>query len=166
MLVLALPLAGQIISYMLGISNVLQQDAMLGAQATALARMFSLAAPIALLNSGLYALPIAALAGSYRLIAPGELLPSGPGTYAAVRAVADGFALALRLASPMVIAGIVWHVAAGLLARLVPRIQVYFLALPGQILGGLVLLAVLAAALLAAWQNAVQIGFDALPGLR
>ncbi len=52
-----------------------------------------------------------------------------------------------------------------LLARLVPRVQVYFLALPGQILGGLVLLAALAASMLAAWQDAVRTGFDALPGL-
>ncbi len=166
LLVLSLPLAGQILAYMLGISNVLQQDPDLGPQTTALARMFSLAAPVAILASGLYALPIAALAGSYELIAPGALLPTGPGTEVVVHAVSQAFALAVRLASPLIIASIVWHVATGLLARLVPRVQVYFLALPGQILGGLVLLAALAATMLAAWQTAVQSGFDALPGLR
>ncbi len=166
LLVLALPLAGQILAYMLGISNVLQQDPDLGPQTTALARMFSLAAPVAILASGLYSLPIAALAGSYELIAPGALLPTGPGTEVVVHAVSQAFALAVRLASPLIIASIVWHVATGLMARLVPRVQVYFLALPGQILGGLLLLAALAASILAAWQTAVQSGFDALPGLR
>ncbi|HEX5325754.1 MAG TPA: flagellar biosynthetic protein FliR [Acetobacteraceae bacterium] len=165
LLVLALPLAGEVISYMLGISSVLQPDPELGAQTTALSRMFSLAAPVAVLASGLYALPVLALAGSYRLITPGSLLPSGAGTESAVHAVAVAFGLAVRLASPFVIVGIVWQVAAGLLARLIPRVQVYFLSLPGQILGGLVLLAVLTAALLTAWQQAVQSGFDALPGL-
>ena len=77
LLVQALPITGQIVSYMLGLSNVLQPDPVLGAQSTALARLLSLAAPVLLLASGLYALPIAALAGSYRLIAPGALLPSG-----------------------------------------------------------------------------------------
>jgi len=165
MLVMALPIAGQLLSYMLGVSNVLQLDPELGAQTTALGRLFSLAVPVAVLSSGLYALPVAALAGSYRLIPPGALLPAGAGTDVAVRAMADGFSLALRLASPLVIASLVWHVAAALLARLVPRVQVYFLALPGQILGGLVLLAALAASILAAWQEAVRAGFDALPGL-
>jgi flagellar biosynthesis protein FliR len=165
MVVMALPIAGQMMSYMLGVSNVLQQDPEMGAQSTALGRLFSLAVPLAVLGSGLYTLPIAALAGSYRLIAPGAVMPVGDGTEAAVRAMADGFGLALRLASPLVIASLVWHVAAGLLARLVPRVQVYFLALPGQIVGGLVLLAVLAPAILAAWQVAVRAGFDALPGL-
>jgi flagellar biosynthetic protein FliR len=151
---------------MLGLSNVLAPDPDLGAQTTALARLFSLAAPVALLTSGLYALPVAALAGSYRLIAPGALLPIGSGTEVVVGAVTQAFVLALRLASPLVIAGIVWHIVTGLLARLVPRVQVYFLALPGQIFGGLVLLAALAASLIVAWQTAVETGFNALPGLR
>ena len=166
MLVMALPIAGQILSYMLGVSNVLQQDAEMGAQTTALGRLFSLAVPVAMLGSGLYALPITALAGSYRLIAPGAVVPAGGGTEAALRAMADGFGLALRLASPLVIASLVWHVATALLARLAPRVQVYFLTLPGQILGGLVLLAMLAPAIMTAWQDAVWAGFDALPGQR
>ena len=77
MVVLALPVAGQLMSYMLGLSNVLQPDAELGAQATALGRMLALAAPVAILASGLYAPALAALAGSYRLVAPGALVPFG-----------------------------------------------------------------------------------------
>ena len=71
----------------------------------------------------------------------------------------------MRLASPFLLVAIVWNVATGLLARLVPRLQVYFVAMPGQILGGIVLLAVLATALLTAWQAGVRAGFAALPGL-
>jgi flagellar biosynthesis protein FliR len=86
-------------------------------------------------------------------------------TETAVGAAADSFALAIRLASPFLLASIVWHVATGLLARLVPRLQVYFVAMPGQILGGIVLLAAVATALLTAWQAAVRSGFAGLPGL-
>ena len=125
LLVQALPIAGQIVSYMLGLSNVLQPDPVLGAQSTALARLLGLAAPVLLLASGLYALPIAALAGSYRLIAPGALLPSGDASESVVQGVAQAFALALRLAAPFVLASIVWQIALALLARLVPRLQVY-----------------------------------------
>jgi len=60
---------------------------------------------------------------------------------------------------------VVWHVVIGLLARLVPNVPVYFVALPGQILGGLVLLAALAAMLLTTWMDAVGAGFAHLPGL-
>ena len=161
---LALPMAGQFIAYLLGISTVLQPDAELGPQTTALASLFQIIAPLAVLVTGLYAQPLAALAGSYRLIPPGALLPSGDGTTLAISAVAQAFALALQLASPFLIAGIVWHVVIGLMARLVPRLQVYFIAMPGQILGGLVLLAGLGGTVLAAWQDTVRDSFAMLPG--
>jgi flagellar biosynthetic protein FliR len=164
LLCLALPTAAQFIAYLLGISTVLQPDAELGPQSTALAALFGIAAPLAILVSGLYVLPLTALAGSYRLIPAGTLLPAAAGTATAVAAVGQTFALALRLASPFVLAAIVWHVAIGLVARLVPRLQIYFVSMPGQIVGGLVLLAVLFGTILAAWQDAVRDGLAALPG--
>ncbi len=164
LLVLALPIAGQFISYMLGVANVLQPDPELGSQATPIERLFDLAASLAILVTGLYALPLAALAGSYRLVAPGALLPAADTAQTAVHAVGFAFALAVRLASPFLLVSIVWHVATGLLARLVPRMQVYFVVMPGQILGGMALLVVTAGALLSAWLSAVQIGFSQLPG--
>jgi len=62
-LVLALPMAGQILATLLGVSSVLQFDPEMGPQTSALARLFALAAPVLVLASGLYALPIEALAG-------------------------------------------------------------------------------------------------------
>jgi len=165
LLVLALPVAGQFISYMLGIANVLQPDPQLGAQATPIARLFSIAAPVAILISGLYAIPLAALAGSYRLIPAGTLLPAADATQTSVRVVGQTFSLAVQLASPFLLAAIVWHVAIGLLARLVPRLQVYFVVMPGQIVGGIALLVILATTLLTAWQAALRTGFATLPGL-
>jgi flagellar biosynthesis protein FliR len=164
LLVLALPIAGQFIAYMLGVANVLQPDLELGSQATPIARLFDVVAPVVILVSGLYALPLAALAGSYGLIPAGTMLPAADTAATAARAVGTAFTLAVRLASPFLLVSIVWHVATGLLARLVPRMQVYFVALPGQIVGGLVLLGVLATALLSAWEAAVRTGFSLLPG--
>ena len=165
LLVLALPIAGQFIAFMLGVSNVLVTDPELSGQSSALEQLFSLAAPLALLISGLYAVPLEALAGSYHVIAPGTLLPAGDGTELAVRAVGQCFALALELASPFVLAAIVWTVVIGLVARLVPNVPVYFVAMPGQILGGLALLAVLGGALMATWMDATTAGFARLPGM-
>jgi flagellar biosynthesis protein FliR len=164
LLVLALPVAGQFISYMLGVANVLQPDPELGSQATPIERLFDIAASLAVLVTGLYALPLAALAGSYRLVSAGTFLPATDSAQTAVHAVGFAFALAVRLASPFLLVSIVWHVATGLLARLVPRMQVYFVVMPGQILGGIALLAVTSAALLGAWQSAVLTGFSLLPG--
>jgi len=162
---LAFAIGGQLIAYMLGLANVLQPDPVLGSAATPVSRLFALAAPLAVLASGLYGLPLAALAGSYHLIPPGTMLPAADSAETAVRAVAAAFTLALRIASPFLLVAIVWNVAMGLLMRLVPRLQIYFVAMPGQIIGGILLLAILSGTLLSAWDTAVRSGFAALPGL-
>ena len=164
LIVLALPVAAQFIAYMLGLSSVLLPDAEMGPQTTALAKLFELAAPVLILVSGLYTLPLTALDGSYRLIPPGSLIPAADSALVAVRSLTQAFELALRLAAPFVLAAILWNAAAGLAARLVPRLQIFFLAMPGQILGGLLLLAGLSGALVSAWQEAVSRAFQALPG--
>jgi flagellar biosynthetic protein FliR len=165
LLVIALPMAAQIIAGMIGLSNVLQPDAQLGPQTSALARLFALAAPVAIMAAGLHALPLAALEGSYHVIPAGLALPAGDAAQTVVVAVGGSFALALRLAAPFVLAAIVWNIALGLLSRLVPQLQIYFAAMPGQIAGGLLLLGLLATTVIAAWLAALRAGFGALPGL-
>ncbi len=161
---LALPMAGQVISFMLGLSSVIVPDPELG-QASGLMKLFSLATPLLVLGTGLWTLPVAALAGSYALAPPGHFLLVADGAEAAVRAVAAAFGLALRLAAPFVLASVVWQAALGILARLIPQMQVYFVAMPGQILGGLALLGLLAAGVADAWLSTARDAFAALPGL-
>ncbi len=165
LVVLALPAAGQVVSLMTGLSSVLQPDALLGAQSAAIGKLFSVLAPVLVLSTGLYALPLSALSGSYAVFPAGGGLSSSDLAETAVQAVGGSFALALRLASPFVLLSIIWQVTLGLLSRLVPQIQVYFLALPGQVLGGLLLVALLSAAILHAWLAAVSDRFASLPGL-
>ena len=164
LLALALPIAGMMISYMTGLSSVLQQDPALG-QTSVTGKLFGLVAPVLILGSGIYALPLSALAGSYRLIPPGSWLPIGDATQTVVGAVGQSFALALRLAAPFVFANLLWQAALAICARLVPQLQIHTAALPGQILGGLLLMAMLSLGLLGAWSEAVRDGFAALPGL-
>ena len=94
---LALPMAGQIISFMLGLSSIITPDPVLG-QSSTMMRLFSLACPVLVLGSGLWALPVEALAGSYNLVPPGSLLSLPDSAQAVVGAVGTAFGLALRLA--------------------------------------------------------------------
>ena len=163
-LALALATGAQFIAYTIGISNVLQSDPELGPQTTAVARLFDAAAPLLILLTGLYRMPLSAMEGLYRLIPAGTMLPPADSLQTVLRGTADGFVLALRLAGPFVLASLVWHLATGLLARFLPRLQVYFVAVPGQILGGFLLLTALSGALLSAWLEALRTGLAALPG--
>ncbi len=147
---LALAGCGQIMSLATGHSSVLQPDPLLGAQTSVLGRLFN-------------TLPLTALAASYHVFPAGGTLPSSDLAEAAVRAVGASFSLSLRLASPFLLVSIVWQSGLGLLSRLVPQIQVYFAAMPAQLLGGLLLLALMSAAILSAWATTLQDAFSALP---
>jgi flagellar biosynthetic protein FliR len=163
---LAMAMAGQAVALLLGLAQAMVPDPDLGGMGTATGRMFSLAAAVVVLTSGLYAIPLRALVESYALLPVGEPFPAGAGAEAMAGSGADSLALALRLAAPFVLAAVVINVALGLLARIAPQVQVYFIAIPGQVLAGLALLGLVFPALLGAFAEAARAAFLALPGLR
>ena len=163
-IVLALPIAAQYIGFLVGLSSVLQPDSELGSQSTALGKLFELAAPLMMLLFGLYTLPLTALNGLFQLIPLGQLLPAADTTQSAMNAVITALNLALQLASPFVVIGIVWHLAMGQIARMASRMQIYFVSTPGQIVFGLVLLMLTASAIIMAWQDGARTFLSTLPG--
>jgi flagellar biosynthetic protein FliR len=163
---LAFSVAGQAISALIGLQGMLMADPELGGHATALARCFGLLAAVLVLATGLYAVALRALVESYAVIQAGAPLPPGAAAEAIAAAGAACLELALRLAAPFVIAAVVLNVALGLLSRLVPQVQTFFVVVPGQVLGGIALLALLAPSLILAYAEALGGAFAALPGLR
>lgn len=161
---LALPVAGQIIALATGLSSVLQPDVNFGAQTSGPGQLLGRLLPVLLLGSDLWMLPLGAIAGSYAIWPPGSMPPSGDVMDLVLRGTEAEMALALRLAAPFLFIGAIWQVAMGLISRLVPQLQIYFAALPGQVLGGLLLLSVLAGALARVFLAAAEAQFSTLPG--
>lgn len=161
---LALPAAGQIVSLSTGHSSILQPDQNFGAQTAVVGQLFGRLAPVLILASGLYIMPLTALAGSYAALPPGRPLPGADLTDIIVHATTSHFALALQLAAPFLLLSTMWQTGLGLVARLVPHMQIHFAALPGQLLGGLLLLALLASPVSQRWRLDVSASFAALPG--
>lgn len=160
---LALAQAGQVTGLMIGLASPLQGDAMLGAQGVALARLLALLGAVVVLGSGLYAIPLRALAESYAVLPPGAPLAAGPVAEAVAAAAGESLGLAIRLAGPFVLLAVLGNLALALLARVAPQVQVFILAAPAQILAGILVLALLLPALLATWQEAAREAFLALP---
>ena len=83
---------------------------------------------------------------SYKVFSPGELLPSGDIAALATRAFSAAFKIGMQLAAPFLVFGLVFNIGLGVLARLMPQMQVYFVGVPLSILVGfLILIGVLAA---------------------
>jgi flagellar biosynthesis protein FliR len=163
-LVISLPYAGQVIADFAGLANVLLPSPELGAQTTAVSRFYEMMVPTLIFSSDLYKALLSALAGYYRLVPAGSLAGGSDNAATSVAVIAECFDLALRLAAPFFVASVAWNMALGLITRLVPRLPVFFVALPGQIWLGLLLLAIVAAPTIGAWMEAMRATLGALPG--
>jgi flagellar biosynthetic protein FliR len=164
--VTALAMAGQAIAALVGLAGMLVADPALGAQGTALGRAFGLLATVLVLATGLHGVALGALVESYTLLPAGAPFPAGAAAEAVAAAGAASLDLALRLAAPFILGAVVLNVALGLLARLAPQVQTFFIAVPGQILAGLALLMLLAPPMLVGFEAAIRAAFLGLPGLR
>jgi flagellar biosynthetic protein FliR len=161
---LALAMAGQAIATLIGLQGLLATDPELGGQGTALGRAFALITACLVLGTGLHAIALRALVESYAILPAGNPLPLGAAAEAVAEAGAASLSLALRLAAPFVIGAAVLNLSLGLLARLAPQVQTFFIAVPGQILAGIALLGLLAPPMLAVFSEALRNALQALPG--
>ncbi|WP_186336023.1 flagellar biosynthetic protein FliR [Komagataeibacter melaceti] len=161
----ALAISMQIIAVFTGLASVLQPDAELGAGSTAISHMASSLIPVIFLITGLYILPLAAITGSYNLFPPGHMPLVGDMARSVTDSTSQTFALALQLAAPFVLIGTLWPAMLGVLNRLLPAIQVYSLAMPAQLLGGVLLLAMLIQVMTGFWQQRMSDLLVGLPGI-
>jgi flagellar biosynthesis protein FliR len=134
--------AGSVIALQIGIASALVADPTTQQQA-AITGNFLLALTVVLIfATGLDHMTLKGLVGTYAIFPPGEVPPMGDVADHAARIVADSFAVAIAMTAPFLVYGIVFAVALGLLARLMPTLQVFFIAMPMQILAGFALMAV------------------------
>lgn len=164
---MSLTISAQILSIFTGMTSVLQPDNQLGSSSTAISHMANSLAPVILLSSGLYALPLHAISGSYTLFPPGQItgLMVGDMAMSVTRATSETIQIAMQLAAPFILIGTLWPAMLGVLNRLMPSIQVYSTAIPAQILGGIFLLAMLVQVMSGTWAERIQGILSNLPGL-
>jgi flagellar biosynthetic protein FliR len=162
--VMALAVAGQLVAVLVGLSALLVSDPDMGSGGTALSRAFGLLAAVLVLATGLHGLALSALLGSYAALPAGDPFPGGLAAETVARAGAESLALALRLAAPFIIGAVVLNLALGLLARLAPGVQTFFVAVPGQILAGFALLMLLAPPMLMAFEASLRASLAELAG--
>ena len=80
---------------------------------------------------------IGAIARSYVLFPPDRAVPVGDAAELAIRTVGESFALGVQLAAPVIVFSLVLNLAAGLIGRMLPQFQIFFVATPINVLVGL-----------------------------
>ena len=101
----------------------------------------------------LHHLAIGAIAGSYKMIQPGGRLPTSDMLQLVVQLTSSSFALGFQLAAPFLVFGFAVYAALGVLARLMPQLQVFFVAVPINIVAGFVIMLAMIGAIMTLFLN-------------
>lgn len=144
----ALQVAGTVIAFQTGLAFAQNVDPTQGIQSALVGSFLSMLAVTMIFATDLHFLLIGAIRDSYVLFKPGELLPLGDFVEMAVATVGGAFQLGVQIAAPFLVFGLIFYLALGILARLMPQVQIFFVAMPANIMLGFALFAVLMGALM------------------
>ena len=136
-LVSALQVAGTVIAYHSGMGTANLFDPSAGQQGAMIGAFLATLGVTLLFVTGLHQVLIAGVVDSYTSLPPGGGIPAGDLADAATRIVGLSFKLGLEIAMPTVIIAFLLLVAMGLMARLMPQVHIFFVALPVQVGAGL-----------------------------
>ncbi len=156
MLVSALATAGQIVGREIGLAFAQTADPTQTQSGQLVAVFLSITGIALIFATGLHHMFLEGIAGSYDVIALGVQPPVGDAAQLALQTTASSFRVGFQIAMPVIAAGLMFRVGLGVLSRLIPSIQVFFVALPLQIMGGLVVFALGLSTGMLIWLDSVE----------
>lgn len=130
----SLHVVGQIISMQSGLGSATFFDPAQRSQVALFSSFLFLTTTLFILVTDTHYLFIQSVIDSYSKFPPGELLDSGQISKFIAYLVNDSFILAFKVSSPFLIVGLIVLISGGVLSRLMPNLQVFFVITPAQIL--------------------------------
>ena len=141
MMLSALETAGAIISLQLGLSTAQVFNPLLAQQSAITGAFMTVFGVLLIFLTDTHHLMLRGLVASYGLFPAGGFPGFGDLSDTVARLVSASFRLAVELAAPFIVLGTIFFVALGFLSRLMPQMQIFFIILPIQVAGGIVVFA-------------------------
>ena len=152
----ALQIAGSVVAQQLGLGFVTAIDPNQGQQGIIVGNFLTILGITMVFASDLHHLVIAALNDSYTLFKPGEMAAAGDVAALFTRTTATAFRIGVQLAAPFLVFGLVFNLGLGVLSRLMPQMQVFFVGLPLSILAGFLILVLVIGAMMGTFLDYLQ----------
>ena len=133
----SLAVAGEAVSLQTTLSFAQTANPLQAQPATSIGAFLALLGITLLFATNMHHLFIGAIARSYILFPPTRPLPLQDASDMAVSTIGQAFALGVQLAAPVIVFSLVMNIATGLIGRIMPQFQVFFVATPLSILVGL-----------------------------
>ncbi len=145
--------AGTIIGFQSGLSFATSFDPNFGGQTNVISTFFGILALTLIFVGDIHHLLLTGIFNSYVLFTPTMVLPIGDFTELALNLVSGSFKIALQMSAPFIIFGLIFYLGIGLLARLIPQIQIFFIAMPANIFLSLILFMLLISSIMMAYMT-------------
>ena len=152
----ALHVAGSIIAAQSSLAAASIFDPANGAQSPVVSNILSVAAITLFFTTNMHHLVIAALVQSYDVFKPGDFVPLQDMNILNTRMMADAFNLGVALSAPFIVMSLLFYLAGGLMARLMPNFQVFFIMMSPQIMLAFFLLMALTGTILNLFMNHME----------
>ena len=144
----ALQIAGSVVAQQMGLGFVTAVDPTQGQQGVIVGNFLSVLGVTLIFATDLHHLVIAALNDSYTLFRPGEIPMLGDVAELMTGTVAGAFRIGVQLAAPFLVFGLLFNLGLGVLSRLMPQMQVFFVGMPLSILVGFLILMLVVGAMM------------------
>lgn len=142
--VMATQVAGAVIAFQTGLSSAMAADpTQVGVQGAVFGSFLSFLGMVLIFATDLHHMALAATFDSYMVFPIDAPLMFDDAAQLAIRTVAGAFSIGIQMSAPFIVFGLVFNLGAGILARLMPAMQVYFVLMPANIMIGLMLFALL-----------------------
>lgn len=154
----ALQVLGTIVAFVAALSNAFSFDAVSQSQGSIISTFFVNLALVTIFVTDMHHLMLTAVVDSYSLFNPGKLPPMGDFAEFMSRTVAGAFKIGVQLAAPFLLMSFGFQLAMGLISRLNPQFQIYFVAMPAQIMVSLIMLMITVSAIMMVFLQYYQNG--------
>lgn len=155
-ILMTLHVAGSIIAMQSSLAVGTQFDPSSGQQSPVVSNILTVTALTLFFTTDMHHLVIAALVQSYDVFKPGDFAPLQDMNILHVRMVADAFNLGVALSAPFIVVSLLFYLAGGLMTRLMPNFQVFFIMMSPQIMLAFFLLMALTGTILHLFMNFME----------
>ena len=142
-MLLTLDTAGRIIGLTIGMANAEVFNPSISSQASLRGLLLTTMGVMLLFATNMHHLFILAIVDSYKVFPAGAIFEWGDSAFVIARLIADSFRLALQLTAPFIVISLIFFMGLGMLARLMPQLQIFFVGLPVQLAGGLLIFSII-----------------------
>lgn len=149
----ALSVAGEIISIQSTLSFAQTSAPGLVEPSTTVGTFIGLVGLILIFTTNLHHLFLGAMVNSYNIFPFGSAASVEDSGQLAIRTLSEAFRMGVQLSAPVLVLALVFNVAVGLAARIMPQFQVFFVASPLMVLFSLAILALSLGMIGMVWVN-------------